>query len=32
MYAGLIAAALLGVLLNFLMDEAERRLLPYRRQ
>jgi ABC-type nitrate/sulfonate/bicarbonate transport system permease component len=31
MYAGLIAAALLGVLLNFLMDEAERRLLPYRR-
>lgn len=32
MYAGLIAAALLGVLLNFLMDEVERRLLPYRRQ
>lgn len=31
MYAGLIAAALLGVLLNFLMDEVERRLLPYRR-
>jgi len=30
MYVGLIAA-LLGVLLNFLMDEVERRLLPYRR-
>jgi ABC-type nitrate/sulfonate/bicarbonate transport system permease component len=30
MYAGLIAAAVLGVLLNFLMDEVERRLLPYR--
>lgn len=32
MYAGLIAAALLGVLLNFLMDEIERRLLPYRQR
>ena len=31
MYAGLIAAALLGVLLNLLMDEIERRFLPYRR-
>ncbi len=31
MYAGLIAAAVLGVLLNFVMDEVERRLLPYRR-
>ncbi len=31
MYAGLIAAALLGVLLNFLMDEIERHFLPYRR-
>lgn len=30
MYAGLIAAALLGILLNGLMDELERRLLPYR--
>ena len=30
MYAALIAAALLGIVLNFLMDEAERRLLPYR--
>ncbi len=32
MYAGLIAAAALGVLLNFLMDEVERRLLPYRKR
>lgn len=31
MYAGLIAAAALGIALNFLVDEIERRLLPYRR-
>jgi NitT/TauT family transport system permease protein len=30
MYAALIAAAALGVFLNFCMDEVERRLLPYR--